>query len=383
MTPSQKRVAIVAYLTAYGGIQACVFSLIRGLNDIGITPDILFDTPPNSELLADNHCSYRYRPLKTRISSRLIYTLPNTVRVLAKMFNSVRYKEIQHEYDFFYVFGSDFAPPPGPHLQYLPIPPLSDQPKSSWRAGRHRPINIIYAMYNRFFYKLNPVFELFDGARYVTVSEYTAQLFVERCGAKVPVIYPPTSLDIPLFELEDIKDRKGVLFISRIVDYKRPELVIELAKHFPDESYTIMGGVTANQLSYFEHLRSLVATHRLKNVSLQANPTMSELQAARRRAKFYLFTAKDEHFGMVTPEAIAAGVTPFVHDSGGQREIVPDVRLRFTDEYFTEKFEQLLRLTDAELNQIRQTLISHVLLNYSERIYQEKMLSYLFDTGNA
>ena len=79
---------------------------------------------------------------------------------------------------------------------------------------------------------------------------------------------------------------------------------------------------------------------------------------------------------MTTAEAIASGAIPFVHNSGGQREIVPDERLRFTDDEFISKFQALLELPETEQNQIRSHLSEHI-RQYSEEIFIEKMLAFL------
>jgi len=48
------------------------------------------------------------------------------------------------------------------------------------------------------------------------------------------------------------------------------------------------------------------------------------------RAKVYVHSAQNEHFGITVVEAMAAGCVPVVNDSGGPREIVTsDVGLRW------------------------------------------------------
>ena len=79
---------------------------------------------------------------------------------------------------------------------------------------------------------------------------------------------------------------------------------------------------------------------------------------------------------MTTAESIASGAIPFVHDSGGQREIVCDQRLRFHDVEYLEKFDALKKLSDTELNEIRKALSDHI-HGYSDEEYQTKMLTYL------
>ncbi len=79
---------------------------------------------------------------------------------------------------------------------------------------------------------------------------------------------------------------------------------------------------------------------------------------------------------MTTAEAIASGAIPFVHDSGGQVEIVPDADLRFRDEELLVKFNALAARPEEDLNQIRQALARHV-QDYSAENYIQKMLAYL------
>ena len=42
---------------------------------------------------------------------------------------------------------------------------------------------------------------------------------------------------------------------------------------------------------------------------------------------------REEPFGITTVQGIAAGCIPIVHNSGGQKEIVQDVDLRFESEH--------------------------------------------------
>ena len=136
----------------------------------------------------------------------------------------------------------------------------------------------------------------------------------------------------------------------------------------------LMGGVKPNVQEYYDGLRK--GAEGLQNVTFLANPSNEKVNEELARTRFYVFPGINEHFGMTTAEAIASGAIPFVHNSGGQREIVPDERLRFTDDEFISKFQALLDLPDTELNQIRTQLSEHI-RQYSESIFIEKMLAYL------
>ncbi|MBM2846441.1 MAG: hypothetical protein HW407_1753, partial [Bacteroidetes bacterium] len=104
-------------------------------------------------------------------------------------------------------------------------------------------------------------------------------------------------------------------------------------------------------------------------------PSDKQVREELARAKFDIVPAINEHFGMATPEAIASGAIPFVHDSGGQIEIVIDERLRFSDSDLHDKFDALIKLPDAELAHIRKKLVAHV-QQYSEEAFWVKMFQH-------
>jgi glycosyltransferase involved in cell wall biosynthesis len=97
-----------------------------------------------------------------------------------------------------------------------------------------------------------------------------------------------------------------------------------------------------------------------------------------RRSRFYVFPGKNEHFGMTTPEAIASGAIPYVHDSGGQREIVIDSRLRFSDTDFLSRFAELQSLRESDLHALRSRLADHV-RNFSAERFVREMIQLVAD----
>jgi glycosyltransferase involved in cell wall biosynthesis len=192
------------------------------------------------------------------------------------------------------------------------------------------------------------------------------------------VIYPPANLSSQSIVLGDTENRDTITFFSRIVDYKRPEMVLELANQYRDMRFVIMGGVPPHRQPYLESLQRRTSELDLVNVEFLANPTDQTAREELARTRFYIFPAINEHFGMTTVEAIAAGAIPFVHNSGGQKEIVVDARLRFSDTTFFDQFEDLLCLPDVELNDIRSNLHLHI-QKFSEEAFIRKIVSFLPD----
>lgn len=376
------RVGIVYRVTSPGGAQSCVISLIRGLNRQGIVPDVIWDLEPAWALLERARVKANFQPVRFRVPSRVMERLPDSLRYLAWIANAVEGKRFQGKYDCIYSFFNGFLMPPDtPHLYYLNGPPLLPQLEGSTRGLPAVPRLTFRWLYRKLWRRSRPVYEYHRSCNYVINSQYTARLFEEAHGVALPVVYPPVDLSGRTFEAGDLAARDSLVFFSRIAPAKRPEIVLELADRHRELRCVIMGGVPANRRAYKERLQQQAAARGLL-VVFHSNPSDAVVRQELARARYYVFPAIEEHFGLTTPEAIASGAVPFVHDSGGQREIVPDERLRFSDDQLHEKFDALLALSERELRKTREGLRAHV-EQYSEEAFLERVLPYLRGTPDS
>lgn len=361
-----------------GGVQSCVFSLIKGLNRMDIIPDILWDCEPNWSLMQEQGGRAAYRKVRFRVPQRIIDKMPNTLRYLAHICNVIDGRKFCEEYDFFFIFYNGFVVSSDmPHLYYLSGPPLLPQFETNSQGIKGLPSRFFRLLYKKALHRISPVYDYHRELRYVINSQYTAGLFQDAHGVRLPVVYPPINLSGRDFVDDDLPKRDSITFFSRIVDYKRPEMVLDLASRHRQFRCVIMGAVSPIRRPYFERLREYADECRIQNVVFLDNPSSARVRDELARTRFYVFPGINEHFGMTTPEAIASGAIPFVHDSGGQREIVNNPELRFVDQTFFDRFEFLLKRTDAELKEARTALNMHV-QKFSEANYIKAMLAYLF-----
>lgn len=373
------KVAIVHQVNTPGGVQSCIFSLIRGLNRNGIVPDMIWDVEPNWDLFQKAGVQAGYRPIRFPIPTRILSKFPDSLLYLAKTANTLDGNAHCQEYDFFFIFDNAFLVSDGfPHVRYLSGPPLLPQLEKTSEGFRGVPARFSHWLYQKSLRHSHPAYEYHRKNKYVINSQYTAKLFEDAHHVRLPIVYPPIDFSGRAFDLNDFSARNLITFFSRVVSDKRPEKVIELACRFPQVPCVIMGSVPDHRQPYFETLKKLALDLGRQDIQFLATPSDEEVKAVLARTRFYVFPAINEHFGMTTPEAIASGSIPFVHDSGGQQEIVPDPRLRFNDDNFFSKFEELLCLSDGELNQIRISLNQHI-QQYSEEKYIQKMLAYLYN----
>jgi glycosyltransferase involved in cell wall biosynthesis len=364
------KVAIIYDLSEPGGVQSCVFSLIKGLNKINIKPCLFWDRAPNEALISELGIQLSYQKIRFNISSKLISKLPNSLRYLIRPFNFIRVSEIPISYDFVYSFTTNVNfNICRPHLVYLSGPPFLPQLES--KSLNFKFIKFIYKHLLSPFY---PAYSPQENVNYVINSIYTANLYNEMYKKNINVIYPPNQFNLDFSKKLD--NRIYTTFYSRIVSYKRPEKILELAKKFPQEKFIIMGGVSSNQTNYFNRLRKDIIYKNINNILLYPNMSLEMVEKVLINSKYYIFPAVNEHFGITTVESIALGCIPLVHNSGGQCEIVPFKELRFTDADFIDKYHTLISMNNETLYEYSKTLTEHVKI-FSEDEFIKKMLNYL------
>lgn len=370
------RVAVVGRLDHPGGVQSVILSLIRGLNRVGITPDLIWDEQ-NPDLLEDKGVSARFQPQHFRFRSSLLDRMPISVRYILRVFNFFTERDLRQRYDFFYIFNNGFVVSNGvPHVRYLSGPPLLPQLDLVSPGLRGMPYRLLRLAYRLLLRRWYPIYEYHRESSYVINSGYTAELFEQAHGVRLPVIHPPIDLSGRSFTPGDIHQRDLITYFSRFASYKRPHLVLSLAARHPKMHFVLMGGLQASQQQYYQSLLDQVKEQCLENVTIILNPDDQKVREILARSRFYIFPARNEHFGMTTAESIASGAIPFVHDSGGQREIVPDPRLRFNDSNMFDRFDDLLQLSTVELHDIQMRMSAHV-KTFSEEVFVQKMLSFI------
>ena len=160
--------------------------------------------------------------------------------------------------------------------------------------------------------------------RLLAVSDFTRKFVRERWGRNSTTLYPPCPVD--LYDNLRIPKRDLVITVGRIAPEKRMGIFLEIARRIPAVDFAIVGSISTERRSYYESLRAEAPS----NVSFIVSP-LRKVREVLGRAKVYVHTALNEHFGITIVEAMSAGCVPVVHNSGGPIEIVSqDVGYRWT-----------------------------------------------------
>ena len=141
-------------------------------------------------------------------------------------------------------------------------------------------------------------------------SNYTASRIKKYYRRDATVVYPP--VDISQFTLAEPNETKDYfLFVSRLIDYKRCDIVIEAFNKL---------GWPLKVVGYGPDRAKLEQIAK-ENIEFLGGKFGTELAAIYRGAKAFIFAA-EEDFGIVPVEAMACGKPVICYARGGQTESV-------------------------------------------------------------
>ncbi|MGD2200581.1 MAG: glycosyltransferase [Candidatus Bathyarchaeota archaeon] len=148
-------------------------------------------------------------------------------------------------------------------------------------------------------------------------STFTKKYLDRVVSAETGVLYPPVEVEEISRAAGVMGDREDlVLTISHIRRDKRLELVPEIASRVEGARFHVVGH--PHDTEYHHELVQLTKKLGIEDrVSFETDFDRSDLLDILVKAKVYLHTMPYEHFGISPVEAMAAGLVPVVHRSGG------------------------------------------------------------------
>lgn len=155
----------------------------------------------------------------------------------------------------------------------------------------------------------------------VANSEWSADIVEEIYKTQPQVIYPPVNTSE--FDPLPWKDREdGFISIGRADPVKRPLNVMKIIEKLTERGHDVhlhwIGAVGDD--AYGRRVRQRAS--QIEGVTLEGRVPFKKLANMVSTHKYGLHGRINEHFGIAVAELLSGGALPFVHDSGGQREIV-------------------------------------------------------------
>jgi len=162
----------------------------------------------------------------------------------------------------------------------------------------------------------------------LTISEYTADsLKTFRPVAKITVIY--NGVDLKQFKPEkrnkfyvgmklNLDDsRKIFTFVGALIRRKQPQIFIELAKHFPEIQFVLVGKDDP-EIDFSGKIKEA------KNIFWIKEMSREDIAVLLASSDLFIFPSLFEGFGMVVAEAMASGLPVVVSPDSGPEELVRD-----------------------------------------------------------
>ncbi|MBX7066581.1 MAG: glycosyltransferase family 4 protein [Parachlamydiales bacterium] len=146
---------------------------------------------------------------------------------------------------------------------------------------------------------------------FIANSQYVAKRIEKFYHRKAEVIYPP--VDLQFFREESKKD-DYYLTASRMVPYKRVDLIVEAFAKMPEKKLVVIGDGPE-----WKKVKEKAG----KNVELMGYQSDDVLKAHMQKAKGFVFAAVED-FGIVPVEAMASGTPVIAFAKGGVKETVVD-----------------------------------------------------------
>ncbi|PBI81947.1 glycosyl transferase family 1 [Rahnella victoriana] len=144
---------------------------------------------------------------------------------------------------------------------------------------------------------------------FIANSQFIARRIKKVYGRDADVIYPP--VDVERFTLQEKKE-DFYFTASRMVPYKRIDLIVEAFSQMPDKKLVVIGDG-----SEMAKIKSRAGS----NIEILGYQPDDVMQDYMRRAKAFVFAA-EEDFGITPVEAQASGTPVIAYGKGGVLETI-------------------------------------------------------------
>lgn len=204
----------------------------------------------------------------------------------------------------------------------------------------------------------------------ISNSNYIAEKIKRIYGRHSDVIYPP--VDVELFQLCEQKENY-YLTASRLVPYKKVDLIVEAFTKMPDKKLVVIGSGPEK-----EKIKSILTS----NIEYLGYQEFEKLLYYIQRAKAFVFAA-EEDFGIIVVEAMSCGTPVIALNKGGTAETVIDSKtgIHFNSQTIDDLKNAVERFELLE-NNFSAKEISDYAKKFSRSIFEMKIKDFVEQKSN-
>ncbi|WP_345890386.1 glycosyltransferase family 4 protein [Rufibacter aurantiacus] len=201
---------------------------------------------------------------------------------------------------------------------------------------------------------------------FVANSKYIARRIKKNYNREATVIYPP--VDVENFSLS-VKRESFYFTASRLVPYKRIDLIVEAFNEMPDKQLVVIG-----EGPDYDKIKASAAA----NVTLLGYQPFEVLKDHLQRAKAFVFAA-EEDFGITPVEAQACGTPVIALGKGGALEtITPDTGIFFSTQE-KESLKEAIRLFEGRGALYDKQIIRSSVEKFNQIRFRDEMRQFVYE----
>ena len=205
---------------------------------------------------------------------------------------------------------------------------------------------------------------------FIAISNHIAKRIKKTYNRDSVVIYPP--VDVHLFECRSDKEN-FYLTASRMVSYKRIDVIVEAFSAMPDKKLIVIGDGPE-----MKKIKSKAGN----NIEILGYQAFASLKSYMQRAKAFIFAA-EEDFGIIAVEAMACGTPVIAFNKGGASETVSDDN---TGVLFNHQSPQTVKEAVLKFESIQDKFDPSIIrahsLQFGRNIFEEKIKQFVDEKSN-
>jgi len=200
---------------------------------------------------------------------------------------------------------------------------------------------------------------------FIANSSHIANRIKKTYNREAAVIYPP--VDIEKFKCDSKKENYYVT-VSRMVAYKKIDMIVEAFAQMPDKKLVVIGDGP-------EMLK--VKSKAARNIEILGYQPFDILKKYMQKAKAFVFAA-EEDFGIVVVEAMACGTPVIAWYSGGTKETIVDGETGiFFNEQTTPSLIEAVKKFESSQNKYDASVIRAHSKQFSREVFEENIRNFV------
>ena len=206
---------------------------------------------------------------------------------------------------------------------------------------------------------------------FIAISDYIKRRIWKTYRRESMVIYPP--VDVESFEFYDKKE-DFYLTASRMVPYKKMDLIVEAFSKMPDKKLIVIGDGPD-----FKKIKAKAG----KNVTLLGYQPFEVLKEHMQKAQAFIFAA-EEDFGITPVEAQACGTSVIAYGKGGALETIVGIdKVNPTGVFFKEQTVESICKAVVKFEEVKNKINPKICKANAERFSNERFLREIKEVINT